>query len=185
MSMSCPEDPSEVFADEESFCGEHMCALEPVAVAADPAAAPESAVPAARPERQSWSKVVCWHCGTKSPVESNVECLEEGCGRSLTPPALFLRFRDGEVELGRGEQAGLGRRGEHGHVFRSFPNVSRRHVLVGVDEDGRAWISPVSTPNGTFVNGTELAPSIHHTLRSGDVVRLAAHAEGVVTLYDI
>ncbi|RDI24512.1 FHA domain-containing protein [Lentzea flaviverrucosa] len=187
MSMRCPDDPTEVFSDAESFCAAHMCSLEPVVVENAPEADPSTTSTAggARPERQPWSTKVCWHCDTESPVETNVECLEDGCGRSLTPPALYLKFRDGEVELDRGRQTALGRRGEHGHVFRGFPNVSRGHAVIGVDADGRAWISPSSTPNGTFVNGTELPPSIHTTLRCGDVIRFAADAEGSVTLYDL
>ncbi|GGM89254.1 hypothetical protein GCM10011609_27620 [Lentzea pudingi] len=197
MSMRCPQDSNEVFSDEESFCTEHLCPLEPVVAAPTvPEAEPTSGATSSgatssgttssgtAPTRQPWSKKVCWHCDTESPNEANADCLNDDCRRSLTPPELYLRFRDGEVEVERGEQAELGRRGEHGQVFRAYPNVSRRHALVGVGADGMAWITPVNTPNGTFVNGTELQPAVRTALHSADVVRFGAHAEGTVTLYD-
>jgi hypothetical protein len=181
VTKRCPVDPDEVFEDAETLCRVHIRPL--VVVEDEPSEA--GAPPAEGAERREpWSLDVCWHCRTPSPHPDNRSCLRPECRRSLTPPALHVRFRDGEVELDPGERAELGRHGPHGRTFRGFPNVSRRHAVLGVDADGRAWVEPLRTPNGTFLNGAELPESVGRTLLSGDTVRLALHAEGTVTLYD-
>ncbi|WP_309111931.1 FHA domain-containing protein [Saccharothrix sp.] len=180
MTKRCPVDPDEVFDDAETLCRAHIRPLIVVVDEPEPVvAAPAEGVP-----REPWSLEVCWHCGTPSPHPDNRSCLRPDCRSSLTPPALHVRFRDGEVQLDPGGRAELGRQGPHARAFRGFPNVSRRHAVLGVDPDGRAWIEPLPTPNGTFLNGAELPESVGKTLHSGDTVRLALHAEGTVTLYD-
>ena len=124
---------------------------------------------------------VCWNCGTAVPHPANVTCLT--CHKSLTPPALLIRFPAGQVELDRNTRVELGRLGPHAALFRPFPNVSRHHAVVGTDPGGRAWIEPVPTPNGTFLDGREIAASERRSLRSDSRIRFGLHAEGTVTVF--
>ncbi|TCO52920.1 FHA domain-containing protein [Actinocrispum wychmicini] len=180
MTKRCPSDDSEVFEDHETMCMEHVRELVSV-VDDEPSGRDGDKVP----RREQWSTEVCWRCGTFSPHRDNRTCLAPDCGRSLTPPALHIRFQDGEVDVEPGESVELGRHGVHGRVFRGFPNVSRRHAVVGVDDDRRAWVKPLpDVTNGTFVNKIEVFVPDDKTLVSGDTVRLARDAEGTVTLYD-
>ncbi|WP_117213936.1 FHA domain-containing protein [Allorhizocola rhizosphaerae] len=172
--------PQRLFPDDALMCDIHIRSLDSY----EPESAPEfgpDAMPAeplapAAPDPM----LACWNCGAR-PHPGNDECVE--CHRTLTPPALVIRFRDGNVEVELGSQVELGRHGHHGRLFRSFGNVSRRHAVVGVDADGRAWIEPNPTPNGTFVNQREIAPSVRRPLESYQVVRFALHAEGTVMVY--
>jgi FHA domain-containing protein len=185
MTTKCV-DGGELFDDDRQMCMDHICEAAPVAATGAPVE-PDSFDGQERrggpPERKPWSTEICWRCGTRSPNLANTDCLNQSCRRSLMPPVLHIGFRDGEVELRAGQRAELGRNGSHGRLFRSFPNVSRRHAVVGVDTDGFAWIEPFPTPNGTFVNGGEIYESVSRALASGDSVRFALHAEGTVTLY--
>jgi pSer/pThr/pTyr-binding forkhead associated (FHA) protein len=106
------------------------------------------------------------------------------CGRSLTPPAVLVKFAGGEIELSEGERAQLGRLGDHRRLFQEYPNVSRAHAVVRVDPDGTAWVEPLSTPNGTFLNDVEIPPAQGRRLASGDRIRFARNAEGSITLYE-
>lgn len=188
MTWRCPADDSEVFTDGVRVCPNHVRSLvfAPATLSAAQVTPERVGVPAQDgvARRETWSKEVCWRCGTPSPHPDNKACLRLDCRRSLVPPALHIRFQDGEVELRAGERAELGRRGSYERLFRGFPNVSRRHAVVGVDGDGRVWIEPLLTPNGTFINGAEIPESIGKTLFSGDSIRFARNAEGAVTIYD-
>jgi hypothetical protein len=150
-------------------------------VAAGGAAGPEPGTGDAR--AVVWDRSRCWNCGRESPNEANTQCLNPECRRLLTPPALVIRFRFGQVDIEAGGQVELGRLGPQARLFGSYPNVSRRHAIVGVDGDGRPWIEPVPTPNGTFIDGHEIAASVRRPLRSNERVRFALHAEGTVTVY--
>lgn len=158
---------------------------EPAAAAAEPEAEPDEAVapPSPPPDALRWDRSRCWNCGTVPPDSSNTECLNPECRRALTPPALLIRFQYGDVEVNPGAQAELGRKGDHSTVFRSFPNVSRRHAVVGVDPDGAAWILPLPAPNGTFLDEAEIEPSLRQPLRNGQRVRFALHAEGTTSIF--
>ena len=192
MTRGCPENATEVFGDADAICGVHLCPLITVDETAPPVAAgsPDVTghdVPAQEtsPHRTGWSTAECWRCGTQSPNSANVECLRPDCRRSLTPPAMHIHFPTGEVEVQPGDSVNLGRQGPHGRVFRDHPNISRRHAAVGVGDDGRAWILPFATSNGTFVNDQEIPDALNRTLASGDRIRFAASAAvGTVTLYD-
>jgi hypothetical protein len=133
-------------------------------------------------EGTPWSTAVCWNCGTESPGGTDTECPAPDCRRPLVPPALLVVFPDGQVEVQPGDRAALGRHGPHSRLFEAYPNVSRRHVVLGVDADGRAWIEPLRTSNGTFVNGDEVSP-VQRTLDDDDTVRLAGDVEGTVTIF--
>lgn len=141
-----------------------------------------SRLTAVRFEGTPWSTAVCWNCGTESSDETDAECSAPGCGRPLVPPALLVVFPNGQVEVRPGDQAALGRHGPYSRLFQPYPNVSRRHAVLGVDADGRAWIEPLRTSNGTFVNDDEVPPG-HRTLHDDDTVRLAGDAEGTVTIF--
>ncbi|MCG8915218.1 FHA domain-containing protein [Actinokineospora sp. PR83] len=193
MSRVCSEDSSEVFGDEVSLCPEHLCPLVEATVEVQVPSAPDptpnrvpdrAGVPGPGTERrQAWSRDVCWHCGREAAA-GNTRCANAVCGRALTPPALHMRFARGEVELSEGDRVELGRSGAHQRVFRDHPNVSRAHAVVRVDPDGSAWVEPLATPNGTFLNDVEIQPALSRRLASGDRVRFARDAEGSITLYE-
>lgn len=184
MSQTCPRcSPGQLYDDDIPLCPTHVVALEPhVAETAD------AAEPKPEPELEpGWQpavdRSVCWNCGTAVAHPDNTECLNPECRRSLTPPALVVRFPTGQVELGRGTRVELGRLGPHSRVFRSYPNVSRHHAVIGTDPNGRAWIEPVPTPNGTFLDGVEIPASERRVLRQDTRIRFALHAEGTVAVY--
>jgi hypothetical protein len=138
-------------------------------------AAPDPVEPV-RPDRP---RSPCWYCGTESPDPGNDRCLNPQCLRTLVPPALAIMFEQGPVALYRGQTVGVGRVGEYAQVFRRYPNVSRHHVVVGVDLDGGGWIQPnPDAINGTFLDGEEI---VHRRpLAAGQQVRFAAAETGPV-----
>ncbi|MGV9365780.1 FHA domain-containing protein [Amycolatopsis sp. NPDC003731] len=184
-------DRSEVFGDDQSLCPVHMCPLveaagpEPAAPGPAPAGAADGAhAPGPGAERRmAWSLDRCWRCGQEAAA-GNTRCTRMSCGRPLTPPALHIKFPGGELELSEGERAQLGRLGDHRQLFREHPNVSRAHAVVRVDADGAAWVEPLPTPNGTFLNDVEIQPALHRRLATGDRIRFARTAEGAITLYE-
>lgn len=131
-----------------------------------------TARPAPADAEPGWARAVCWNCGAESTNRSNDICVE--CHESLVPPALAITFPNGKVVLpGRNESADLGRAGSYGHVFASYPNVSRAHARVGVDANGDAWLEPdPAAPNGTFVNDIEIRERTG--IKPGDRIRFAA-----------
>lgn len=132
---------------------------------------PAAAVPGGADGTAGQPRRVCWNCGTPSPNARNPTCAS--CHESLVPPALVIEFPDGAVVVAtRGESAELGRAGRYGHVFARYPNVSRQHATVGVDEHGEAWVTPnPAAPNGTFVNGEEIGD--RSPVHPGDQIRFA------------
>ncbi|RSN46038.1 hypothetical protein DMC64_14950 [Amycolatopsis sp. WAC 04197] len=190
MSRVCAQDSSEIFDDEKSLCPKHLCHLLAVG---DEVPIQELSIrqisdrvggPGSDSEQRTpWSHDRCWHCG-KEAAAGNTRCTQMTCGRSLTPPHLHIKFAGGEVELSAGVRAELGRLGEHQRLFASYPNVSRAHAVVWVDAEGTAWIDPLPTPNGTFLNGVEIQPTLSRRLASGDRIRFARDAEGSITLYE-
>ncbi|RSM64699.1 hypothetical protein DMB66_18810 [Actinoplanes sp. ATCC 53533] len=180
VSQLCPQcDPGRLYDDDLPLCPTHIIPLEPYA--AEAATAPE---PEPEPERQpAADRSVCWNCGTPVAHPGNTECLNPECRKSLTPPALVVRFPAGHVELGRDTRVELGRLGPHSALFRSYPNVSRHHAVIGTDPNGRAWIEPVPTPNGTFLDGVEIPASERRVLRQDTRIRFGLHAEGTVAVF--
>jgi hypothetical protein len=164
----------ETFADDRTFCMEHAGPAVPAA---------EKISSDRHPPEQPPPDGACWRCGTVPPNAANTECLNPACRRSLTPPVLHVTFADGDVELDLVQSAELGRHGDHAALFRGFPNVSRRHAVLSVDANGTAWLRPLRTSNGTFLNDTELIDLAPHALTSGDTVRLAKDATGTVTIH--
>lgn len=129
---------------------------------------PETAVQAAEPEGEQRLST-CWQCGADSLRADNSTCQE--CHESLVPPFLVVDFPPGSVVLrARSTSTMLGRAGEHGRIFASYPNVSRQHATIGVDAAGDAWLAPVpEAPNGTFVNDSEIRSRT--ALASSDRIR--------------
>ena len=188
MRWQCPQCGTEpLYRDEDRLCPTHICEIFPYQSAAEPddaAAADTGRAGRGQPASQAtlrWDRSRCWNCDTEPPDSGNTECLH--CHVSLTPPALLIRFQYGEVAVEPGLRAELGRTGEHGRVFRSYPNVSRRHAVVGVSPSGEPWIEPLPTPNGTFLDGTELPASVRHPLQNGQRMRFALHAEGIAAVF--
>jgi hypothetical protein len=176
--------PGTLYGEDEPFCPD---CLDELAAYEAPVAAPTPAVDpgtdsGARPAVLSWDRSRCWSCGTASPnPAANTECLKPGCHRSLTPPAVLLEFPGGEVEVGWGGSVELGRLGANASVFRNHPNVSRHHARIGAEPDGTVWIEPFTTPNGTFLDGTEIYT--RQRLRTGHRVRLARNVDGEARVY--
>ncbi|EWM12177.1 FHA domain-containing protein [Kutzneria sp. 744] len=172
----------ELVGDDVLFCDEDLC---PTFELAAPSGAPRE-TPASSGgeavERRPWGTDVCWRCGTSSPGTGATNCANVSCGRSLTAPAVHIRFADGEVALDRDDRTELGRLGPHSRVFVSRGTVSRRHAVVVVN-DGRVTVQALPTPNGTFVNGDEMAAESHRPLRDGDRLRFGSDVEGEVALY--
>jgi len=173
--------PGILHDDQIPLCPDHLVPLEPyVPAPAEPAEPPAPDAPGLEPATDESS---CWNCGTPVPHPGNVECLNPECRKSLAPPALLIRFATGQVELGRGARVELGRLGPYAGLFRPYPNVSRHHAVVGTEPGGRAWIEPVPTPNGTFLDGYEIPASERRPLRSNHRIRFGLNAEGTVTVY--
>lgn len=185
--------PGSLYDDAEPFCPVDLGELVPYeAPAPQPTAGNASGTPpngngatgpAGTAGAAAWDRSACWNCGTRPPHESNTECLNPNCRRSLTPPALVLRFAAGQVEVAPGSSAVIGRLGPHGALFDAHLNVSRRHAVVGAESDGRAWIEPAVTPNGTFLDGAEIPAAQRRPLHTGVRVRFARDVEGTATVY--
>ena len=149
------------------FCPRHLGAelITRPSVAAAPG--PERV----RPEgNNELTDAVCWNCGTGSTNIRNDTCVR--CYESLVRPALVIQFPAGRVVVRRRQtSAELGRSGEYRQIF-AYPNVSRRHASVSVDEAGDAWLTPYpEAPNGTFVNNQEIFRRTQ--IRPGDQIRFA------------
>lgn len=171
--------PGTLYGEDDSFCPICLGEFTYEAPAAEPGPVAD---PGAGPAALSWDRARCWSCGTASPnPATNTECLKPGCHRSLTPPAVFLRFPGGDVEVAWGGSVELGRLGAHAPVFRNHPNVSRHHARIGAELDGTVWIEPFITPNGTFLDGTEI--HTRQRLRTGHRVRLARNVDGEARVY--
>lgn len=189
MNWVCRSCPTEtVYGDDVALCPVCMSELflyQPPAhppPGADKQEEPEKQKPETTSDALSWDRLHCWNCDTEAPDVSNTECL--GCHRSLTPPALLIRFPGGEIEVEPGTSVELGRTGRHARLFRHHANVSRRHALVGVEPDGSAWIEPLATPNKTFLDGVELPDLTRRRLRARQQVRFALNLEGTAVVYE-
>lgn len=157
-----------------------------------------------QPAAPAGGQVACPHCGAEIPDPGNVVCIAclEPLER-LPPPrqdlptafgtrrdgprTLVLEFAGGRVTVLPGTVATLGRAPEAGataRVFHATDNVSRLHATVEVEPNGAVWICDEESTNGTFVNGSRLAPRDRSPLRDGDTLRLAADVEARVRLIE-
>ncbi|MEU2179034.1 FHA domain-containing protein [Nocardia sp. NPDC019219] len=79
---------------------------------------------------------------------------------------------DGPVlKLHRGQEIEIGRAMVHPEAP-GRDSISRRHAIVGMDENGRVWIRDVGSSNGTQVNGDRLGRGERRVLEPGDDLRL-------------
>jgi len=186
-----------VFDDAEFMCDRHNLDLvpDPPPARDERAAPPPDAEPpgpttsAARPATpdsgRSWKSDKCWNCEAVPPNPGNTRCLQ--CPESLVPPRLLLTWGAGTVRLDPGDSVQVGREGPHARLFRDHGNVSRRHAMVGVDQDGTAWIEPLPAAiNGTFRPGdtdNELLPGRRYELRDGETVRFARDVTASVAVF--
>jgi DNA-binding SARP family transcriptional activator len=69
----------------------------------------------------------------------------------------------GELVIGRAEDADVSLPGD--------PAVSRRHAAVRVAGGGDVTVADLGSRNGTFLNGSRLAPPDGTAVRSGDLLR--------------
>lgn len=58
----------------------------------------------------------------------------------------------------------------------------RRHPILGLDLDGRAWIRDYYSTNLTKVNSEPVSTGQEHDLRNDDRIRLCANLAGTVEL---
>jgi hypothetical protein len=186
MELYCPACGIETpYPEGTDLCPRHDSSLEEWRPPVDGSDQESSGAvkPLEGPECEETDPDHCWNCDTAVPVERNSECLK--CKKSLTPPAVQLRFPHGDIELGLGEETVLGRVGPHADVFREHANVSRRHARVGVEGSGGVWIEPRSDAvNGTFINWNELG-SGRHPVRTRARLRLARDVDCAVRVFRV
>ena len=128
----------------------------------------------------------------ESPLQDPVTLYATGVGtRSLQGEDEWALIRYigapiGEVIPVRPPGLSFGRSGDN-EISLPEPEVSRRHACIEVanGEDGQLGITirDLGSTNGTYVNGHRIKGTVE--LRSGDVVRVAAHAFKLKRLDDM
>jgi hypothetical protein len=177
--MVCPVGGEQPASPGDEWCRVHRERFVP----ADSAAAPTAPRPTPPAEPRQPTDA-CWRCDRQVEDLTNPRCTY--CSSPLTPPALVLAAPGLLITVEIGHSVGLGREPDfspYAGAFTGIGNVSRQHATVGVGPDGSAWIRPEPTPNGTFVNGTEIPEKVVHALRNGDRVGLAKDFVAVVRLH--
>ncbi|MGC5321164.1 FHA domain-containing protein [Micromonospora arida] len=168
----------------EWYCPQHGVLLNAPAPSADEEDLPAPGWASAPPASADASPQVCGECGAAVVSRSNSRCTS--CNSSLRPAPVVVRPRASTpiaLELGSGARIGrCPRWSPHAAVVADFPNVSRRHATVHVDDRCRVWITPERTPNGTFVNGCEIPEQMAYQLKDGDEVGLAKEFRAVVRI---
>ncbi len=137
---------------EDSYCPIHDSHRE-VVPDADAEVPPPAETEAPPEPEESAVESGCWSCA-KEIDERNDSCLS--CGATLPAPRLVVEWSASGRRIGlrEGEMCRLGREtGPYADIFEARDNVSRLHAMIGVEEDGRAWIRDLGSMNGTFVNG--------------------------------
>ncbi|WP_039801916.1 FHA domain-containing protein [Nocardia araoensis] len=82
---------------------------------------------------------------------------------------------DGPVlKLHRGREIEIGREMVHPEAP-GRSTISRRHAIVGMDENGRVWIRDADSTNGTRVNGDRLDGGERRILEPGDELRFGRY----------
>jgi pSer/pThr/pTyr-binding forkhead associated (FHA) protein len=107
-------------------------------------------------------------------------------GGALRPVlAVNITFGETVVTATPGEQVMMGRDPEYSpyaEFFGQHTHVSRRHAVLGLENDGRAWIRDCYSTNLTRVNAEPLPAGAERELRHKDQVRLCAAVIGMVGL---
>jgi hypothetical protein len=160
--------------------GELRCAIDRSRLVPE-----DESLPAATPARTQRAAVPDTNGATASAAGSPPPSFRRG--GSLRPAhSVRLEFGATVVDVSRGEEVLLGRDPEyspqHAEFFGTYPTVSRRHAILRMDDDGRAWIRDCYSSNLTRVNGEPLAAGEERELRTSDQVRLCAQLSGNVTL---
>lgn len=106
---------------------------------------------------------------------SLVDTLIEGEIRQKKGYFLFLkiRYKDGvteEVKLPQ-KMVYIGRATSFGR-FEDDPEISRKHVLIKLNDHGDVFVEDQGSTNGTFLNGNKIKGM--HPIQNGDVVRVGA-----------
>ncbi|MFD8385345.1 FHA domain-containing protein [Streptomyces sp. NPDC059679] len=128
----------------------------------------------------------CWNC-REQVAPRDPRCT--ACGSTRTHVLLICSDPCLELRHGPGAPLTLGRHPdwapETAAVFADRPKVSRRHVSITVEPDGRAWAEepPEGSHNGTFINGAKLMPGVRTPLRDEDQLRLGLRISITVRLY--
>jgi hypothetical protein len=89
------------------------------------------------------------------------------------------------MELRRGEEVALGRNTDispHAGYLGRFDDVSRRHVTLRLDAEGKAFVRDEYSTNWTVRNGVRITPGAEQQLRDGDRLRLGGSLSGRVRL---
>ena len=86
---------------------------------------------------------------------------------------LHIRYSDGKTEVIDlpQKQVYLGRATSFGQ-FETDVEISRKHVLIKLNDHGEVFVEDQGSTNGTFLNGSKIKGM--HPLRPNDVVRLGA-----------
>lgn len=71
------------------------------------------------------------------------------------------------LRVGRGDE---GKDGKRNDIKVDHPSVSRSHLEVFIDEEGRVFITDLNSQNGTFVNGNRITGD--YMLKDGDILKL-------------
>ncbi|NUP42593.1 MAG: FHA domain-containing protein [Streptomyces sp.] len=128
----------------------------------------------------------CWKCRRQVPPR-DPRCAS--CDSTRTHVLLICSDPCLELRHGPGAPLTLGRHPDWAPdtaaVFADRPKVSRRHVSITVEPDGRAWAEepPEGSHNGTFINGAKLMPGVRTPLRDSDQLRLGLRISITVRLY--
>jgi len=121
--------------------------------------------------------------GTASPAPA-MPVVRPARDDSLRPVrAVRITFDDTVVTASLGEQVMLGRDprcSPYAEFFGRHTQVSRRHAVLGLAADGRAWIQDWYSTNLTRVSGEPLPAGGERDLRPNDQVRLCADVAGKV-----
>jgi hypothetical protein len=175
------------FPDGANFCPEHHRELVEQAYpeAAEPAPVDEPVpVQETQPVQETAPAEVpgCWACDAPLGGPADVSCRD--CARPIAPPPLYLRLASHVVALDFGEQVWLGRDRTTDH-HRMFPDtrVSRRHALVGLENDGSAWILDENATNHTHVDGCRIEKNVRVPLTDGQRIEFVPGVEATVHLY--
>lgn len=104
---------------------------------------------------------------------SLVDTLIEGEIRQRRGYSLHLRikYRDGtfeEIELPQ-KMIFLGRATSFGK-FEDDPEISRKHVLIKLNDHGDIFVEDQGSTNGTLLNGSKIKGM--HQVKAGDIVRI-------------
>ena len=125
----------------------------------------------------------------EATAEEPIACTEPGCSGTVTAagercpicdssvggPMWRLLGLDPPIDLQPGVDVVLGRaEGAAAAVLASYPNVSKRHAHVRLD-DVQAWVTDLGSLNGTFIDGRRLMRDQPERIAESVELRLGAN----------